>query len=47
MVDHFERTLGDGIDGYARDVVVAPATWFTQAPKGYSAWEAATLTTRA
>ena len=45
MVDHFERTPGDGIDGYAREVVVVPATWFTQAPRGYSAVEAATLTT--
>ena len=25
MVGHFERTPGDGIDGYAREVVVVPA----------------------
>jgi NADPH:quinone reductase-like Zn-dependent oxidoreductase len=41
----FSQTPGDGIDGYAREVVVAPATHFTPAPKGYSHIEAATLTT--
>jgi NADPH:quinone reductase-like Zn-dependent oxidoreductase len=41
----FGRTPGDGIDGYAREAVVAPAGWFTRAPKGYSAEEAATLPT--
>jgi NADPH:quinone reductase-like Zn-dependent oxidoreductase len=35
---------GDSTDGYARDVVVTPQHWFTRAPKGYSAAEAATLT---
>jgi NADPH:quinone reductase-like Zn-dependent oxidoreductase len=35
---------GDSTDGYARECVVAPASWFTRAPKGYSAPEAATLT---
>lgn len=40
----FTRVPGDGIDGYAREVVNAPATWFTRAPKGYSAAQAATLT---
>jgi NADPH:quinone reductase-like Zn-dependent oxidoreductase len=35
---------GDSTDGYARDVVVTPQHWFTPAPKGYSAAEAATLT---
>ncbi len=45
IVDHFRRTPGDGIDGYASEVVVVPATWFTHAPRGYSALEAATLTT--
>ncbi len=45
MVDHFERTPGDGIDGYAREVVVTSAEWFTRAPRSYSALEAATLTT--
>ena len=35
---------GDGIDGYAREAVVVPQHWFTRAPHGYSAAEAATLT---
>jgi NADPH:quinone reductase-like Zn-dependent oxidoreductase len=34
---------GDTVDGYARDEVVAPATAFTRAPRGYSDVEAATL----
>lgn len=34
---------GDRTDGYARDEVVAPATAFTHAPKGWSHAEAATL----
>ena len=41
----FALTPGDGIDGYAREAVVAPASHFTRAPRGYSAAEAATLTT--
>jgi NADPH:quinone reductase-like Zn-dependent oxidoreductase len=41
----FSATPGDGVDGYAREVVVRPATWFTRAPKGWSHGEAATLTT--
>ena len=45
MVADFKLTPGDGIDGYAREVVVTPATWFTRAPKGYTHREAATLTT--
>ncbi len=45
MTDHFARTPGDGIDGYAREVVVTPAAWFTRAPLNYSHAEAATLTT--
>lgn len=40
----FTTVPGDGIDGYAREVVVTPAQWFTRAPAGYSAAEAATLT---
>ncbi|MBC7520868.1 MAG: NAD(P)-dependent alcohol dehydrogenase [Sandarakinorhabdus sp.] len=35
---------GDRTDGYAREEVVAAATAFTHAPKGYSHAEAATLT---
>jgi NADPH:quinone reductase-like Zn-dependent oxidoreductase len=41
----FSKTPGDGIDGYARELVVTPATRFTKAPKGFSHAEAATLTT--
>ena len=44
-VGDFALTPGDGIDGYAREIVVAPASHFTHAPRGYSAAEAATLTT--
>ncbi len=44
-VADFSTVPGDGVDGYAREVVVAPATAFTHAPKGYSFTEAATLTT--
>ncbi|WP_217896670.1 zinc-dependent alcohol dehydrogenase family protein [Novosphingobium sp. B 225] len=40
----FASTPGDGIDGYAREAVVTPQDWFTHAPAGYSAAEAATLT---
>jgi NADPH:quinone reductase-like Zn-dependent oxidoreductase len=42
--DAFTRVPGDGIDGYAREAVTAPASWFTHAPVGYSHAEAATLT---
>lgn len=44
-VADFKSTPGDGLDGYAREQVTRPATWFTHAPKGYSHAEAATLTT--
>jgi NADPH:quinone reductase-like Zn-dependent oxidoreductase len=44
-VGSFVNVPGDGIDGYAREVVVRPATWFTHAPRRYSHAEAATLTT--
>jgi NADPH:quinone reductase-like Zn-dependent oxidoreductase len=44
-VPNFSTTPGDGVDGYARQVVVRPATWFTRAPKGWSHAESATLTT--
>lgn len=44
-LEGFAQVPGDGIDGYACDVVVKPANWFTAAPKGYSHEEAATLTT--
>lgn len=41
----FGRTPGDGIDGYAAQVVVRPATWFTHSPSLWSLTETATLTT--
>jgi NADPH:quinone reductase-like Zn-dependent oxidoreductase len=41
----FSSTPGNGVDGYAREVVVRPATWFTRSPRNYSDTEAATLTT--
>jgi len=41
----FATVPGDGIDGFARDIVTFPATAFTHAPDGYSHAEAATLTT--
>lgn len=41
----FSTTPGDGIEGFAREQVVAAATSFTHQPKGYSHAEAATLTT--
>ncbi|MCR0983151.1 zinc-dependent alcohol dehydrogenase family protein [Roseomonas populi] len=41
----FSRTPGDGIDGFAREQVVLPATAFTRAPRGFSHVEAATITT--
>ena len=44
-VGNFRRTPGDGIDGYAREQVVANPGCFTRAPEGYSHQEAATLTT--
>jgi NADPH:quinone reductase-like Zn-dependent oxidoreductase len=44
-VGNFARVPGDGIDGYARPAAVTPAHWFTHAPKGWSAVEAATITT--
>jgi len=44
-VGNFVTTPGDGIDGYAREQVIRPGHYFTQAPRGYSHAEAATLTT--
>lgn len=44
-VEGFARVPGDGIDGYAREMVTAPATAFTLAPAGWSHAESATLTT--
>ncbi|WP_042263766.1 zinc-dependent alcohol dehydrogenase family protein [Paraburkholderia heleia] len=44
-VRDFSSVPGDGVDGYARDVVVSAANSFTQAPRSYTHAEAATLTT--
>lgn len=44
-VGDFATVPGDGVDGYARELIVRPAHWFTHAPRGYSHAEAATLTT--
>ncbi len=44
-IGDFSQTPGDGMDGYARDSVTVPASWFTTAPRGWSHTEAATITT--
>lgn len=41
----FKRVPGDGVDGFARELVNLPATALTHAPKGYTHAQAATLTT--
>jgi len=41
----FSTVPGDGIDGFAREMVTLPVHHFTHAPRGYSHAEAATLTT--
>lgn len=41
----FDRTPGDGIDGYAAEMVVRPASFFTHMPSEWSFEEAATLPT--
>nr|WP_180203704.1 NAD(P)-dependent alcohol dehydrogenase [Pseudomonas sp. SbOxS1]NYU03448.1 NAD(P)-dependent alcohol dehydrogenase [Pseudomonas sp. SbOxS1] len=41
----FQTVPGDGVDGFAREVVNMPTEAFTLAPKGYTHEEAATLTT--
>ena len=44
-IGDFLTVPGDGVDGYAREIVVRTPNFFTLAPKGYSHAEAATLTT--
>lgn len=44
-IGDFARTPGDGIDGFAQEYAVRPATAFTHAPKGLDHVEAATITT--
>lgn len=41
----FARTPGDGVDGYAAEVVLRPANFFTRMPQNSSFAEAATLPT--
>jgi NADPH:quinone reductase-like Zn-dependent oxidoreductase len=41
-VADFSTVPGDGVDGYAREIVVAPTAAFTRAPENYSFAEAAT-----
>jgi NADPH:quinone reductase-like Zn-dependent oxidoreductase len=41
----FGTVPGDGVDGYAQEFVVRPASWFTRAPNAFSHTAAATLTT--
>lgn len=41
----FQTVPGDGVDGFARELVNMPTKSFTLAPKGYTHEEAATLTT--
>ena len=45
LVNGFATTPGDGVDGYARELVTAHTHAFTMAPKGWSHAEASTLTT--
>ncbi|MCI4680212.1 NAD(P)-dependent alcohol dehydrogenase [Rhodoblastus acidophilus] len=44
-VEGFATVPGDGVDGYARELVTTTAAAFTPAPEKYSHAEAATLTT--
>jgi len=46
-VNGFATTPGDGVDGYARELVTTTVNAFTLAPKGWSHVEASTLTTAA
>lgn len=45
LVNGFTTVPGDGVDGYARELVTASTNSFTLAPKGWSHAEASTLTT--
>jgi NADPH:quinone reductase-like Zn-dependent oxidoreductase len=46
-LEGFATVPGDGIDGYARQVVTAPSQSFTLAPKNWTHVESSTLTTAA
>ncbi|HEY0841476.1 NAD(P)-dependent alcohol dehydrogenase [Methylotenera sp.] len=45
LVEGFATVPGDGVDGYAREMVTAATNAFTKTPKGWSHVEASTLTT--
>lgn len=47
LVEGFATTPGDGVDGYAREVVTASINAFTHTPKDWSHVESSTLTTAA
>ena len=47
LIEGFATTPGDGVDGYAREVVTASTNAFTLALKGWSHVESSTLTTAA
>ena len=47
LVEGFATTPGDGVDGYAREVVTTSVYAFTHAPKDWTHLEASTLTTAA
>jgi NADPH:quinone reductase-like Zn-dependent oxidoreductase len=47
QVEDFSTVPGDGVDGFAREMVTLPTAAFTHAPKNWSAAESATLTTAA
>ena len=47
LVEGFATTPGDGVDGYAREIVTASTHAFTLAPKGWNHVESSTLTTAA
>lgn len=47
LVEGFATVPGDGVDGYAREIVTASVNAFTHAPKGWSHVESSTLTTAA
>jgi NADPH:quinone reductase-like Zn-dependent oxidoreductase len=47
LVEGFATVPGDGVDGYAREIVTASVNAFTHAPQGWSHVEASTLTTAA
>jgi len=46
-VEGFATVPGDGVDGYARELVTTSVESFTQAPKGWSHLASSTLTTAA